>query len=286
VKHGKTLVIGVGEVGGALAQVLERKQAVLRHDIEPQDFAEPIGVMHICIPFKTPAQFEPAALSYIERFKPDLTIINSTVVPGTTRSIAIKSGTPVGYSPVRGKHARMTDDMLHYKKFVAALDPETRRRAEEHFQAAGMKTRGIEKIETLELAKLAETSYFGVLIAFAQELDRYANAVGANYSEAIDFFEEVDFLPRTRYFPGFIGGHCVIPNIHLLKQIHSAALFDAVLDSNERRAAELKQQDGAAPSPGKQEQSKPAAEDVNGTRQAAYHPHEQNRGNRKLSANR
>ena len=41
-------------------------------------------------------------------------------------------------------------------------------------------------------------------------------AVGADYDEAASFFEEVDFLPRVKYFPGFIGGHCVIPNINLL----------------------------------------------------------------------
>ena len=56
------------------------------------------------------------------------------------------------------------------------------------------------EVESLELAKLAETTYFGVCIAFAQEMNRYAERVGGDYSEAIDFFEEVDFLPRQRYF--------------------------------------------------------------------------------------
>jgi len=49
----------------------------------------------------------------------------------------------------------------------------------------------------------------------------------------------VDFLPRTRYSPGFIGGHCVIPNINLLRRIARSPLLDAVLDSNRRRADEL-----------------------------------------------
>jgi hypothetical protein len=78
-----------------------------------------------------------------------------------------------------------------------------------------------------------------VLIGFAQELNRYAAAVGANYDEAIRFFEEVHFLPSVRYYPGFIGGHCVIPNIHLLRQIGCSPLLEAVLDSNRRRAEEL-----------------------------------------------
>ena len=212
---------------------------VLRHDIDRCDFSDPIEVMHLCFPFTSRDRYEEIALSYIERFKPGLTIVNSTVIPGTTRSIEKRSRFPVAYSPVRGKHVHMVQDLLGYRKFVAACDSETARRAEENFQRAGMRTQRVDQPETLELAKLAETTYFGVLIAFAQELNRYAAEVGGNYDEAVSFFDEVDFLPRTRYFPGFIGGHCVIPNINLLRHIAHSPLLDAVLDSNRRRADEI-----------------------------------------------
>jgi UDP-N-acetyl-D-mannosaminuronate dehydrogenase len=238
----KTLVVGLGEVGGALAEVLERKRPVLKHDIERRDFGEPIGVMHICIPFQSRTQFEASAVEYIRRFKPELTIINSTVIPGTTRSISEKTGSAVVYSPVRGKHVKMAQDLLHYFKFVAAPESTWAERAEAHFRDCGIKTRKVEKPETLEVAKLGETTYFGVIIAWAQEFNRYVEKVGGNYEEAIEFFDEVDFLPRQRYFPGFIGGHCVIPNINLLMKIDSAPLLQAVLDSNVRRAKELDDQ--------------------------------------------
>jgi UDP-N-acetyl-D-mannosaminuronate dehydrogenase len=113
-----------------------------------------------------PDQFEEIALSYIERFKPALTIINSTVLPGTTRAIAQRSGRPTAYCPVRGKHVRMVLDLLHYKKFVAACDLETARRAQEHFRQAAIQTERMDQPETLELAKLAETTYFGVADRF------------------------------------------------------------------------------------------------------------------------
>lgn len=242
--NGGTLVVGLGEVGSALARVLERSGPILKHDIERRDFHQPITVMHLCLPFRNEG-FEEVALTYIERFEPDLTIVNSTVLPGTTRNIARRSGRPVAYSPVRGKHVKMVHDLLHYRKFVAACEPETAERAELHFQQAGMRTVRMARLETLELAKLAETTYFGVIIAFAQELNRYAAAVDADYDEATGFFDEIDFLPRTRYFPGFIGGHCVIPNIHLLLRIGHSPLLEAVLDSNRRRAEEL--QRSAAP---------------------------------------
>jgi len=235
----KTLVVGVGEVGEPLAQVLERVAPVLRLDLEPRDFTDRIGVMHICFPFRNSEEFKAAVVGHIRRFEPALTIINSTVIPGITRAIAHASGRPVCYSPVRGKHVEMAKALLHYAKFVAGTDTRAVDAAIEHFKVAGMKTWRVSTPDTLELAKLAETTYFGLCIAFTQELNRYAQATGVNYDEAAHFFEEVEFLPRQTFFPGFIGGHCVIPNIHLLLRVARSPLLEALLDSNRRRAEEI-----------------------------------------------
>jgi UDP-glucose 6-dehydrogenase len=239
VEHGDTLIVGLGEVGAALAEVIERRWPVLRHDIEPREFDAQIGVMHVCIPFQSSAQFEDAVCGYVERFDPALTIVNSTVLPGMTSALARRTGKPIAYSPVRGKHVRMVQDLLHYVKYVAAAEPTTAALVQAHFERAGMKTRRMDKPETLELAKLAETTYFGLQIAFAQDLDRYARRVGADYDEATNFFEEVEYLPRTRYFPGIIGGHCVIPNIQLLRKIVDSPMLHAILESNSLRTREL-----------------------------------------------
>jgi len=239
VESAVTLVVGVGEVGGALAEVLERKYHVVRLDLPPVEVKNPVSVMHICFPFASPTKFHNTAQSYIRRFQPRLTIINSTVPPGTTKALAKATGASIAYSPVRGKHARMPQELLRYTKFISGFDRETNQLAEKHFAAIGMKTRVVNRPESLELAKLAETTYFGVIIAYAQELNRWAESAEADYDEVIGFFEEVDFLPRVKYFPGFIGGHCVIPNIDLLLQRGSSDLLEAVLKSNDLRAAEL-----------------------------------------------
>jgi UDP-N-acetyl-D-mannosaminuronate dehydrogenase len=246
-KEAATLVVGLGEVGAAIAAILDRKQTVLRHDLERVEISVSVGVMHLCIPFKSSLQFETAALEYIERFQPSLTIVHSTVLPGTTRSIASKSETAVVYSPVRGKHVRMQEDLLRYFKFVAALNEADATRAEAHLQSAGMKIRRMAKVETLELAKLAETTYFGVCIAFAQELNRYAERIDGDYREAIEFFDEVEFLPRAHYFPGVIGGHCVMPNIQLLLQVAPSPILAAIVDSNMRREYECEPSEPANP---------------------------------------
>src|SRR5262249_31931043 len=120
-------------------------------DIEPQDISDAIAVMHICIPYQSHRQFETATLGYIKRFQPRLTVINSTVIPGTTRRIRRESGARLAYSPVRGKHARMVEDLLTYPKFVAAEDESMAAEAEKLFRPSGMKTRRILNPDTLEL---------------------------------------------------------------------------------------------------------------------------------------
>src|SRR5262249_49734652 len=147
-----------------LAKVLEEAGPVLKHDLEPSEISEPVTVMHICFPYYDAEQFKNAASSYIRRFDPRLVVINSTVVPGTTRDLALTSGAAVAYSPVRGKHVKMPEDLKRYTKFVSALEPRISKLVEKHFQTAGIRTATVERPETLELAKLAETTYFGLQI--------------------------------------------------------------------------------------------------------------------------
>jgi hypothetical protein len=74
VESGITLVVGVGEVGGGLTEVLERAHRVARLDLKPAAIDEPIEAMHICFPFASRGQLESAVRGYIRRFQPQLTI--------------------------------------------------------------------------------------------------------------------------------------------------------------------------------------------------------------------
>jgi UDP-N-acetyl-D-mannosaminuronate dehydrogenase len=66
----------------------------------------------------------------------------------------------------------MVEDLLHYTKFVGALDPAAGERPAGHFQSLGMKTRILSSPEATEFAKLTETTYFGLMIAWANEVER------------------------------------------------------------------------------------------------------------------
>jgi hypothetical protein len=229
------LVVGLGEVGGPLLAVLRGAHRAEGRDIEDRDF-HGVQVLHLCFPFGP--DFVPTASGYISRYRPEVAVINSTVVPGTTRSIQETTGVPTVYSPVRGKHTRMTEELRRYRKFVAGSPAKAVRLVEDHFCAAGMTTQRMSSLEALELAKLLETSYFGVLVAWAQEMDRFAGSVGADYWETLGFFEEIGFLPPVGFEPGFIGGHCVMPNLDLLEQLRKSPFIDAMRASNDQRARE------------------------------------------------
>ena len=95
-----------------------------------------------------------------------------------------------------------------------------------------MKTRVLTTPEASELAKLTETSYFGLLIAWAQEVERYCDQAGASYEDIVSFYEEISFFPSTKYSPGIIGGHCVMPNIEILRRFDDSQILKAIQASN------------------------------------------------------
>jgi UDP-N-acetyl-D-mannosaminuronate dehydrogenase len=237
VSNNIVVVAGLGEVGKPLLQILSRSYESAGVDVAPVEIRRPCSVLHVCYPFQLP-DFVGTTVSYIEKYKPELTIINSTLRLGTTRKVQERVSTPVVYSPVRGKHAKMEQDMLHYQKFVAGFDEQSTHRAAEHFAGAGFATGVFRTPEVGELSKLVETTWLGVLIGWAQEVERMAVQCGASYEEVNAFIQEISFLP-SHVFPGRIGGHCVMSNIALLRKDVSSKLLDAVVDSNQTKEQEL-----------------------------------------------
>lgn len=231
------IIVGLGEIGKPLYSILSKTYSCVGVDIKPVSPNGPCSVLHICYPFQI-GDFVDVTTNYIEKYRPQLTIINSTVTPGTTRQIQQASRTALAYSPVRGKHVRMQQDLLRYKKFVSGCDAATTDAALHHFDRAGFKTASFRTPEVGELSKLLETTWLGVLVGWAQEAERFAASFGTSYEEVNSFIEEVDFLP-SHIFPGFIGGHCVMPNIDLLKRSFDSRFLDAIVESNKRKQQEM-----------------------------------------------
>jgi UDP-N-acetyl-D-mannosaminuronate dehydrogenase len=245
VKTQKVVVAGLGEVGKPIFELASRHHQAVGVDVSPPaQKIDQVDVLHVCYPFAI-RDFLGETARYIALYNPAMTIINSTVAVGTTRRIAQQTGAVVVNSPVRGKHARMLDDLLKYTKFVGAIDRASGRQAAQHFQSMGMKTKILSCPEATELAKLTETTYFGVIIAWAQEVERYCDLWGADYNEVVSIYEEINYLPPVKFFPGIIGGHCVMPNIEILNRLAPSELLQAIQSSNAKKAEREARKSGA-----------------------------------------
>jgi UDP-N-acetyl-D-mannosaminuronate dehydrogenase len=243
-----TAVVGLGEVGQALLDLIDNTSTPVRGiDIDPVELPErgSVDVMHVCFPFEIP-DFVGEAARYIALLDPGLTVVNSTVGIGTTRAIYERTGARIAHSPVRGKHVRMVAELVSYVKYIGGIDATVARQAARHFESLGMHTRIASCPEATELAKLSETTYFALQITFAQEIERYCDRLQLDYDEIVSFYEEIPFLPPVKYFPGVIGGHCVMPNIEILSAVESSPILEAIRWSNTEKVAREAQAEQAS----------------------------------------
>ena len=201
--------------------------------------------MHVCIPCGSQNKFVDAVVSYVERVKPKLVIINSTVPPGTTRRVFERCGCRVAHSSVRGVHdslEHMKWELKRWTKYVGGADAEAAEAACEHLEKLGLKTKVLKSSLETELAKLFVTTYRAWMIVCFREMHRISKHFGADFEGVVDFLEDTHRvrLDRPVMFPGVIGGHCLIPNVELLLKSHDSEFLRLILDSNEKRKEEIK----------------------------------------------
>ncbi|NPA97694.1 MAG: GDP-mannose dehydrogenase [Crenarchaeota archaeon] len=244
----RVLVIGLGEVGKPLYEIAKEcgRFEVYGYDVDPsksvdslESIPKHIDYLHIAIPFSE--RFADIVASYAKMFNAKAVVIHSSVAPGTTRKVFEILGTLTAYSPVRGKHPNLKKHLRFWSKWVAAVPKEHTERVAKHLEAMGFRVVRALDPESLELAKLWETVYRAIMIAAWQEIHRIAVSLGADVEVVARFVKEVHEVLRDRpiYFPGYIGGHCLIPNTRILRSVYGSKLLDFVIESNERRAREL-----------------------------------------------
>jgi len=254
----KVLVVGLGEVGLPLYKLLREcgKFLVYGFDIdetrmssiEQKDVSDEVDVMHICIPCFNQDEFANVVVGYAKRFKPKLLIVNSTVPPGTTQKIHELCGCPVAHSPIRGMHKNLEHmkwELKRWTKYVGGANAEAGEAACKHLGMAGFKPRVLRTCVETELAKLFETTYRAWMIACFQEMHRISKCFGADFDAAVDFLEDTHRVrfDRPVMFPGVIGGHCLIPNTKLLLKNYDSKFLRLILESNEKRKEEIKDED-------------------------------------------
>ena len=247
----KDMVAGIGEIGKPILKLLSKDNIVVGFDLNPDLMDErkferyqnlKTSFLHIAIPVT--GKFINNVLKLCKKFQPECIVIHSTVKPGTTEELQGKLTIPVIYSATRGVHKRMIYDLKRYTKFfvISANAPRGKWASSRYVKLmkhCGIKTKKMSKPETLELGKiLCDTSYLGWLINYAQLTNMIAIQYNIDYDEMWTFSDEIHkFLGnRPKMYPGFIGGHCIIPNLDLM---HNQTL-DLIKKINTRHSKKVK----------------------------------------------
>jgi len=213
------LVIGYGEVGKAIASIfcitdtldiLNGKGSVtqLQYDF-----------IHIC--FGWTEHFESEVKEYQDLYKPQFTIIHSTVPVGTSKRLGAI------HSPIRGMHPNLEEGIRTHTKFLGGPDAT---RLAEYFRDFGLRIMLCDKSEATELGMLLGTECYRINIEFAKYAKELCDKHGVCYNESYTLFaqeynEGWTRLGRPEYIrqvlvpiAGQIGGHCLENNKELIKK--------------------------------------------------------------------
>ena len=250
------LVVGLGEVGAALFEVLNEsgKFDVYGFDVDIEktklfsggrELPKTIDVMHLCFPCTRKESFVKATIDLIKRFCPKLVVVESTVSPGTTREIYEATHVHIAHSPILGMHetrGTMKEDIRYWPKYVGGTTDTAAKETKKHFKKLGLTVVILKGSTESELAKLFETTYRAWMIACFQEMHRIALGYNASFLDAIRIVADVHRVRRDRpiFFPSVIGGHCLIPNAELLLKSYNSDFLRVLLASNEKRKREIR----------------------------------------------
>lgn len=240
----KVLIVGLGQIGSVLLEIVKGFYDAEGYDIKkPSELPKKVDVLHICFPYAE--NFVDSVIGYMEKTNPDLVLIESTVLPGTTQKIHEKLlAIDICHSPVR---TRIADGLkwgfYNYTKFIGPVNLQSGLKAEEYYQSLGFKTRICASPLETEFSKLIHLAYFGIILGWNQEMRRIARKHCLSFRDITAFLEtnttESEFrFPVPVYDGQPIGGHCVIPGMQLLQRKFKSKFLESTLESNKRRETE------------------------------------------------
>jgi len=223
------IILGMGEVGETLFDLLvDRKFDCIGIDLDDSkcknytenEIIENPQYLHVCLPGEL-EKFTDIVIEWINKIKNiQVVVIHSTVKPGTTKTVQERSSIPILFSPVRGVHRRFLDDIKKYTKFISFDGTEINSKIKKDLENRFEKVDWMSTTKTAELAKiLVDTTYYGWLINYAQITKMICEKENVDFDEMWKFADEIheNLGNRPKMFPGIIGGHCVIPNLNLVK---------------------------------------------------------------------
>ena len=184
-------------------------------------------VILICVPTPLKNGSEPD-LSFVEKAaksisinlsKGALVILESTVMPGTTRDFLIPilengSGLShkdffVAFSPERVDPVNKNWNLSNTPKIISGINHESSKKAFEFYSEFIDEVIECKSLEVAETAKLLENSFRLINISFINEISMFCQKLGIDVIDVIDAAstKPYGFMP---FFPSIgVGGHCI-----------------------------------------------------------------------------
>ena len=221
-------ILGYGEVGQAIAGLYESVMICDPFKGYDDDMNN-LDLLNVCIPYSN--TFVDVVSNKIHDIKPKHIVIHSTVPVGTTESI----GANVTHSPVRGLHPNLLKGLKTFVKYIGGGDSQWYK---EHLESIGVKVEVVKNSKTSELAKIADTTYYGICIAFTSDMKKLCDEYDLDFAEVMTRYNETynegytkldksNVVRPVLHPTDQIGGHCVIPNAKFLPR---TKLIDGLLD--------------------------------------------------------
>ena len=129
------------------------------------------------------------------------------------------------------------------KKFIGSDNKGATILAKNHYDEIDLKYEIFESSKATELAKVLSTTYYGMCIAFHNDInnlckehnvkfDEVATKWNKTYNEGYSKLGMSNVIRPVLYPPkdGKIGGHCVVPNAELCKQFFDSKVLDYILE--------------------------------------------------------
>lgn len=229
------VLVGYGEIGKGLYEAYAKYHNIDIYDIKFDNvkIKNKYDVMLIAIPYND--DFVESVKVYQKYFKPDTTIIFSTVAIGTTSQLVNSV-----HSPIEGKHPYLAESIKKWQVFVGGHN----NLALKFFTDANKIPYELNKPEHTEFLKLQSTSNYGLMIEYARYLNGVCKNIGLDYNEVKKFNLAYNGLYKSMGMPnicryildepdGNLGGHCVVPNAKILDNQYSSVFLKEIYRDKE-----------------------------------------------------
>lgn len=217
----KTVIVGAGEVGTALAKVLDQYKPQL---FDPErglvETSASCDILHICFPYSE--KFIEQVKEYKEQYRPTYVVVHSTTPIGTCEKLKAV------HSPIRGQHPNLEEGIRTFVKFIGGEDAS---QVADYFRRAGIRVMLFDESRTTEAMKLYDTEYLKVCVEFALRVQKFCDENCLNFHEVyslanMTYNEAYEKLGHPEYRRPVLqairqplGGHCLTPNHEMLTKL-------------------------------------------------------------------